>query len=268
MSEYGYLFTPFWKFFDAILLLLGLWFVWQPSALLEPYGAIVFSRDRAAKLGLSPALTARLISISRQREDLSYQLPLLRLIGAAFIVAGIVGISTSIDEPTLVSALAVLTAAALAFVLMNAKRKSSIHAALLGGASRRAVPWSIVAVLVVEAVAEASVGNREAVTVAAATIISAALITLLASLPVVLSGEDVALERQVDRRYRIARIAIYAIWSQVPSLVWAGSVDTFRLSATVARVIISASLLCIAIFLFAAAQRSDNDLKQAAGTLR
>jgi uncharacterized membrane protein len=268
MSEYGYLFTPFWKIFDVVLLLLGLWFAWQPSALLEPFGAITFSRNHTAKLGLPPALTARLISITRQREDLSYQLPALRLIGVAFVAAGIIGIPTPIDEPTLVSALAVLTVAALAFVLLNAKRKSSVHAALLDGTSPRAVPWSIVAVLVVEAVAEASVGNREAVTVAAATIISAGLITLLAKLPVILSGEDVVLERQVDRRYRIAQVAICSVWSQVPSLVWAGSVDTFRLSATVARVIISASLLCIAIFLFAAVRRSDDDLKQAANFLR
>jgi hypothetical protein len=265
MSEYAYLFSPFWKCFDAALTLIGVWFALQPSVLVEPFAAMVFTRERGAKLGLPNAISARLLEISQRREDLHYQTNLLRLIGAAFVAAGLAGLLTSVDQPTLVSGLIVVSIATLAGVVLNARRKAPAGAALLDRSSRRIVPWWFVGVLVVEAAAEASVGTRTSLAVAVATVVCAALISLLASLPVVLSGNDVALERQIDRRFRVAQVMLCAVLSQLPSLAWAASIDNAAPSTVVARVIVSVTFLSVILLVLTTSRRLDHDLRQAAG---
>jgi hypothetical protein len=262
MEQYAYLFAPFWKGFDAILAVIGVWFLVQPSALVESYAAMIFSRERGDKIGLPSAVTTELLAISSSRDAVRYDTRALRLIGAAFIVVGLIGLSTGVLQTVLVSALTVVTVGALSIVLVNGKRTVPIRAAFLGSAADGVVPWWLVVVLVVEAASVASVATGSSFAVASATLICAAALLLLRSLPVSLTGADIVLEREMDRRFRVARVGLVAQFTQLPALVWASSVSEDGLWSIAARIVVFGAMISVIAFIAVSSRRLDVELRR------
>jgi hypothetical protein len=262
MNEYTYLFTPFWKVFDVALGLVGIWFMLQPSVLVQSSAAMVFSRERGDKLGLPSAVTTELLTINGSRESLRYETRLLQLIGTAFVVVALVGLLTAVPEALLVSALAVVTVVALTAVLIGGKRGTSIRAAFLNRVSHHVVPWWLVAVLVAQAAAEGAAGTRASVAVAIATLICTGALALLQWLPVALGGGRIAFEREIDRRYRCGRVAIVALFTELPSLVWAGSLDDNGPWTVTAKILVSIAFLCVIVYTAYSSRQLDRDLRR------
>jgi hypothetical protein len=262
VEQYAYLFTPFWKGFDAILGVIGIWLLLQPSALVESYSAMIFSRERGDKIGLPSTVTTELLAISNAREAVRYDTRALRLIGAAFVVAGLIGLSTGVSQPVLVSALAVVTVAALTLVLVGGKLTTPTRAAFLDRVADNAVPWWLVIVLVLESTSEAVVGTGSSFAVAGATLICAAALLLLRSLPVFLAGSDLVLEREMDRRFRVARVGLIALFTQLPSLVWSSSVNEDGLWSIAARLVVSGAMISVIAFIATSSRRLDVDLRR------
>jgi hypothetical protein len=162
-----------------------------------------------------------------------------RLIGIAFVVVGTIGIVTRINEVVLFSVLTVVTVSTLAVVFINPKRNTSSRAALLAGQSRKILPYWLLVILLVEALAEASVGSTPSTAAAVATAICIALISLLAWQPVVLSGVDVELERSIDRCFRLGNLVTLTMFSELPSLVWDASLNSFGSQDVLVRIVVS-----------------------------
>lgn len=267
MAEYAYLFDGFWKSVDAILVLLGVWWLIQPSSLAELPGSMIVSGGRGDKLGFPHEFTARLLATSERRGAIGYRLNLGRLVGITFVAVGTLGIVTRFSEAVLFSVLTVVTVSILAVIFINPKRNAISRAAFLAGQSRNILPYWLPVVFLVEALAEASIGSVPSTATAIATVICIVLISLLAWQPIVLTGVDVELERPVDRCFRLGNLVTLTMFSQLPSLIWGASLDSFGSQAFLMRVIVSAVFLCVVSYSFVTVRRSKLELRQVAESL-
>jgi|HubBroStandDraft_1064217.scaffolds.fasta_scaffold75110_1 hypothetical protein len=224
MNDYLQEPVAFWRFGYVAYILVGVFTVWRPEMLRLYAASMMFTRNRGDRLGFSPAMTQRLLTITERRADLDYDVRLFRMHGAACMLAGVVGLTTGLNLAIIGSLLAVAVVFAFALAALSAKRKTSTRAAFVAGARRWAVAWWVVVVLLVMAAFEVAAGGFVSITVAAATIVCAAVIVLLGSQAAVLTGTDITLESEVDHRFRTAQIVICASFAMVPSQLWILSV--------------------------------------------
>jgi hypothetical protein len=119
MYECTSLLTPFWKFFDVVLVLIGAGWIVRPSALLELFTAELLPGAPGRRLRFPPLARATLFALIERRVQALYDQRLPRIVGVVLVLVGLVGLITPIREAILVSALiavsvAIVTAAQLA----------------------------------------------------------------------------------------------------------------------------------------------------------
>jgi hypothetical protein len=262
VSEYSYLFVPFWKTLYAVFAVVGSWVIIQPTALVETFGALAFTRKRGERLGLSSEVTSELVRLSESSDSLAYNLHALRMVGAVFVAVAFAGLLTDSSPAILVSALTVVTVLVITGVFITAKQVGPKHAALLGAAREFVSPRLLVAVLLVEAIAAAAVNTRASLITSVATIICAMALLLLRFLPVSLIGAQVSPEREVDHRLRMARAGLIAIFSQWPPLVLGPISIGAGLSGSVEQIVAISGALCVAVVIWAWGRRLDRDLRR------
>jgi len=262
MSTYANLFDVFWKTLDASLVLLGIWCFFQPSFLLGLPGSMVFTQELGDKLGLSREVSAHLLSSIQFRQDQGYGTIFLRAVGVAFVLGGLVGIFSSLNEATIFSVLMVVVVALLTLTFLSPRRIASKRASMLTRLKRVIMPAWLLLVLLAEAFAEHLVGTDSAEVTSLATALCVVFISLLSLQPVVLSGEAIELEGEIDRRIRIGHIITLAIFSELPSMVWSVGPNSVILTASIARIAVSLSFLCVVAYAVDSARRSDADLLQ------
>lgn len=261
MNGYDDLFLSIWKVFDVALCLIGMWFVLQPLALAEPLGMLVLSRDSARNLNVSARLMDRILSIVRDREGLKYNSRFGRIAGGAFLIAGLAGLFTSVTLPIAMSLAAGVIAWSMALLLTSANRADDKHVASLGKRyPSHVIPWAM-GLLVVEAVAEGLLGTVTPIVVGVATLICLGAIWRASSLPAVFFGRDVELERNIDERFRLSRVAGLIFVSQLPSLAWAAMLPDQRLSTISVRIVVLIVSLSEPLLVYAAARRCNRELR-------
>jgi hypothetical protein len=258
VDEAAAIFARSVKWLDVGFIVLGLLRLWHPVGVPGP--ASLFSEERGEQLGFPRTVTERLITLAEERTAVSSPSWLAYLYAVAFIAAGAIGLATTIDEPTIVSALAVVEVLVIAATIIVERRNMPERVAFVADTRRRPAridPALLVMGLIVMAGCETSLGSRISVTVGVATAVFAVAIVAIGTRGHVLSGNDVALESEIDRRYRLSRIVVCAIFSTLPSLVWLASqtVPWFF------RTIVEAGLLAVLVFISTARSQADRELK-------
>lgn len=259
--------APYWIFVDLIWCALGFWCAFRPSMLVGPYGALVLTQDAARRFGLSPSLTERVLGIAHQHEKVKYDDRIGRIGGSACIAVGLLGMFTSID-PAVIASLAVI---ALAWT--GALYSTSAHRGGVNGIaspdvryrSRLVSVW-VVGPLVIAAAAEMLLGTFVAIFVGISTLVIAAAIWWVASVPDVFFGVD-ALERHIAARFRLSHVATIVTFSPLTLLVWlltSYADGSGSLRVQVARIVVEAAVFSQMALLFGASWRCNRDLRRIA----
>jgi len=250
MNDYVSLFTPFWKAIDVLVALVGIVLIVRPSPLLEPFPSALLSRWPGQRLGLPFAARSALLALIDRRAQALYGAGPARLIGAACVAAGIIGLATSVAQPILFAALNLVFVASTLVVL----RQDS--------AAARPVPWWIVAAFVLEASALALVGTVPALVTALATLLCAAAFIVLRFLPEAQSCGQAAHERDVDRWFRSKRVAVLTVLTALPPILCTADPIDHRTVVSAARLIVLVCSYAISITQLMSSRRSDLELQR------
>jgi len=263
---YRTFFAPYLRLFDLAWCGFGLWCAIRPAMLVGPYGALVLNRDVARTFGLSPSLAERVLSIADQREQLVYDDRIGRIGGCVCILAGLLGVLNLIDPAVCASLAVVALAWSLALYATSGQRADRNYVASLDVRH----PSQVVSMwyfgpMVIAALTLIVLGTFGSIFVGVSTLVVLAAIWKGASVPGVFFGKDAVLERHIDARYRLARVATIITISPIPLQIWfvtsyAGGSGSIALG--VIRLLVQAVILSEIAFMLVASWRCNRELRR------
>jgi uncharacterized membrane protein (DUF373 family) len=259
---YSYLFEPFWQSVYCVIALVGAWYYFNPATLLNAFSAKAFSEEMGRKFHLSFQDFTRVLEISERQGDFVFNVLATRLLGATFFLCGCAAFTWKLHPVFILSVVTVVSAICLSVTFLCAKRNAQRRFASLSPSAVERVPFVLILVLVFESLAEVLAFSVNGVMVAVSTAVCAiAIVLVVKKMPIVLSGADCGLDAKVDKRFRVSRIGIIAIMSQLPALVWTANIE--QLPPLFAEVAVGLGFLAVSSTLIFMAQKCERDLLQA-----
>lgn len=265
---YRTFFLPFLRFFCLGWCGLGLWCALRPAMLVGPFGALVLNRDVARSFGLSPSLTERVLAIADQRERLVYDDRIGRIGGCIAIVAGLLGALNVIDPAVSASLATVALAWAGALYSTSAHRADRNYVASLDVRH----PTQVVSLwyfgpMTIAAIGLLVLGTFVSIFVGVSTLVILGATWKGASVPGVFFGKDVVLERHVDARFRLSRVATIITLSPLPLQIWyvtSYSVASGSLLLEVVKMVVQVVIIAEIAYMIVAATKCNRDLRRIA----
>jgi hypothetical protein len=264
---YRSVFAPYVWTFSLAWCVLGLWAVLRPSMLVSPLGALVLNRKTSRDLGLSPAQSERVIEVSGKRDQLHYDDRIARIGGGLSIAAGLLGLFTAVG-PVIAAALGVVILSWTAVLYSDSARRTdnAYMASLELRHPRQVVPAWLFAIFTIAAMALLYLHSIVSVSVGIATLFGVAATWRIASIPAVFFGADVELERHIDARFRLSRVAFpllaMALLLQIWNLTEYGDPTGFTPPVIIASGLTHIAIICEISFLLFTTQRFSRDLRR------